>query len=156
MYAERAPDGAAATTRQVGQALGRHMGVDVLTFTGSTAVGRAFLEYAAQSNLKRVWPELGGKSPNIIFADANLDKAADTAAWSIFYNQGEMCTAGSRLLVQEHLPKGIRAYPETELKVCARRISLMLETYLRTGKRRNQPVSPEEAARTIQELFGPL
>jgi hypothetical protein len=61
-----------------------------------------------------------------------------------------------RLLVQEHLPKGIRAYPETELKVCARRISLMLETYLRTGKRRNQPVSPEEAARTIQELFGPL
>lgn len=85
----------------VGQALGRHMDVDVLTFTGSTAVGRAFLEYAAQSNLKRVWPELGGKSPNIVFADADLDKAGNTAAWSIFYNQGEMCTAGSRLLVQD-------------------------------------------------------
>ena len=61
-----------------------------------------------------------------------------------------------RWLVQEHLPKGIKAYPEAELKVCARRISLMLETYLRTGRRRNQPVSPEEAAKTIQDLFGPL
>lgn len=82
-----------------GQALGRHMDVDVLTFTGSTTVGRMFLEYAAQSNAKRVWPEMGGKSANIIFADADLDKAATTSAWSIFYNQGEMCTAGARLIV---------------------------------------------------------
>lgn len=84
-----------------GQALGRHPDVDVLTFTGSTAVGRMFMEYSAASNLKRVWLELGGKGANVIFPDANLDKAASTAAWSIFYNAGQMCSAGSRLLVHE-------------------------------------------------------
>jgi gamma-glutamyl-gamma-aminobutyraldehyde dehydrogenase len=83
-----------------GQALGRHPDVDILTFTGSTAVGRHFLRYAADSNLKRVYLELGGKSPNIILPDApDLDAAADTAAWAIFFNSGEMCTAGSRLIV---------------------------------------------------------
>ncbi|KAA1380590.1 aldehyde dehydrogenase family protein [Aeromicrobium fastidiosum] len=84
----------------VGRALGLHRDVDVLTFTGSTAVGRHFLRYSADSNLKRVQLELGGKSPNIIFPDApDLDAAADTAAWAIFFNSGEMCTAGSRLVV---------------------------------------------------------
>ncbi|WP_394436762.1 aldehyde dehydrogenase [Streptomyces sp. SGAir0957] len=83
-----------------GRALGLHSDVDVLAFTGSTAVGRHFLRYAADSNLKRVWLELGGKSPNIILPDApDLEKAAATAAWGIFFNQGEMCTAPSRLLV---------------------------------------------------------
>ncbi|MET7333623.1 aldehyde dehydrogenase [Nonomuraea sp. NPDC005650] len=83
-----------------GRALGLHPGVDVLAFTGSTAVGRHFLRYSADSNLKRVWLELGGKSPNIILPDApDLDRAAATAAWGIFFNQGEMCTAPSRLLV---------------------------------------------------------
>ena len=83
-----------------GRALGLHPGVDVVTFTGSTAVGREFLRYSADSNLKRVWLELGGKSPNIVFADApDLDAAADMAAWGIFFNSGEMCTAASRLLV---------------------------------------------------------
>ncbi|MEW2573118.1 aldehyde dehydrogenase [Streptomyces sp. NPDC047070] len=83
-----------------GRALGLHPGVDVLAFTGSTAVGRHFLHYAADSNLKRVWLELGGKSPNIVLPDApDLAKAAATAAWGIFFNQGEMCTAPSRLLV---------------------------------------------------------
>jgi gamma-glutamyl-gamma-aminobutyraldehyde dehydrogenase len=72
----------------------------VLTFTGSTEVGRHFLRYSADSNLKRVYLELGGKSPNIILADApDLDAAADSAAWAIFFNSGEMCTAGSRLVV---------------------------------------------------------
>ena len=85
----------------VGKALGEHPDVDVLTFTGSTAVGRKFMEYSAQSNLKRVWLELGGKGANVIFPDSDLDKAAQTAAWSIFYNAGQMCTAGSRLLVHE-------------------------------------------------------
>jgi gamma-glutamyl-gamma-aminobutyraldehyde dehydrogenase len=66
-------------------------------------VGGKFMEYAAQSNLKRVWPELGGKSANVIFPDADLDKAADTAAWSVFYNAGQICTAGSRLLVHESI-----------------------------------------------------
>ncbi|MFG2727237.1 aldehyde dehydrogenase [Streptomyces canus] len=83
-----------------GRALGLHPGVDVLAFTGSTAVGRHFLRYSADSNLKRVWLELGGKSPNIILPDApDLEQAAATAAWGIFFNQGEMCTAPSRLLV---------------------------------------------------------
>nr|WP_232328365.1 aldehyde dehydrogenase [Kibdelosporangium sp. MJ126-NF4]CEL20750.1 Aldehyde dehydrogenase [Kibdelosporangium sp. MJ126-NF4]CTQ89663.1 Aldehyde dehydrogenase (EC 1.2.1.3) [Kibdelosporangium sp. MJ126-NF4] len=88
-------DGATA-----GRAVGLHPDVDVLAFTGSTAVGREFLRYSADSNLKRVWLELGGKSPNIILPDApDLDRAAATAAWGIFFNQGEMCTAPSRLLV---------------------------------------------------------
>ncbi|MFI0976634.1 aldehyde dehydrogenase [Streptomyces sp. NPDC021093] len=83
-----------------GRALGLHPGVDVLAFTGSTAVGRHFLRYAADSNLKRVWLELGGKSPHIVLPDApDLEQAAATAAWGIFFNQGEMCTAPSRLLV---------------------------------------------------------
>ncbi|MEU6115219.1 aldehyde dehydrogenase [Streptomyces sp. NPDC047117] len=83
-----------------GRALGLHPDVDVLAFTGSTAVGRHYLRYAADSNLKRVWLELGGKSPNIVLPDApDLAAAAATAAWGIFFNQGEMCTAPSRLLV---------------------------------------------------------
>lgn len=84
-----------------GQALGRHMDVDCLAFTGSTAVGKMFLQYSGQSNMKQVWLETGGKSPNLIFADcANLDAAADMAAFGIFFNQGEVCSANSRLLVQ--------------------------------------------------------
>jgi gamma-glutamyl-gamma-aminobutyraldehyde dehydrogenase len=84
----------------VGRALGEHAGVDVLTFTGSTAVGRHFPRYAADSNLKRVHVELGGKSPHIILPDADLTAAADAAAWAIF-NSGQMCTAGSRLVVHQ-------------------------------------------------------
>ncbi|MCU1492275.1 MAG: puuC [Acidimicrobiaceae bacterium] len=84
-----------------GRALGAHPDVDVLTFTGSTTVGRLFQCYAAESNLKRTWLELGGKSANVVFPDADLEAAAETAAWSAFYNQGEMCSAGSRLLVHE-------------------------------------------------------
>lgn len=87
-----------------GRALGEHPSVDVLAFTGSTEVGRHFLRYAAGSNLKRVWLELGGKSPNIILPDApDLDAAADTAAWGVFFNAGEMCTAPSRLLVHRSI-----------------------------------------------------
>ncbi|MFJ3617483.1 aldehyde dehydrogenase [Streptomyces iakyrus] len=96
-----------------GRALGLHPDVDVLAFTGSTAVGRHFLRYAADSNLKRVWLELGGKSPNIVLPDApDLEKAAATAAWGIFFNQGEMCTAPSRLLVHSSI-----AEPVTEAVV---------------------------------------
>jgi gamma-glutamyl-gamma-aminobutyraldehyde dehydrogenase/4-guanidinobutyraldehyde dehydrogenase/NAD-dependent aldehyde dehydrogenase len=84
--------------------LGRHPDVDAVTFTGSTEVGKYFLKYAAESNMKRVSLECGGKSPNIVFADApNLDQAATSAAWGIFYNQGEVCNAGSRLLVQRSI-----------------------------------------------------
>ncbi|TIQ09035.1 MAG: aldehyde dehydrogenase family protein, partial [Mesorhizobium sp.] len=84
-----------------GQALGLSMEVDVLAFTGSGGVGRRLLDYAARSNLKRVYLELGGKSPNIVFADApDLAAAARVAVYGIFRNSGQVCIAGSRLLVQ--------------------------------------------------------
>ena len=83
-----------------GEPLALHMDVDGLVFTGSTAVGKRLLQCAGLSNMKRAYMECGGKSPNIVFADAHdLDKAAEAAASAIFYNQGEVCTAGSRLLV---------------------------------------------------------
>ncbi|MEU5594928.1 aldehyde dehydrogenase [Streptomyces sp. NPDC020298] len=91
-----------------GRAIGLHPDIDVLAFTGSTAVGRHFLRYSADSNLKRVWLELGGKSPNIILPDApDLDRAAATAAWGVFFNQGEMCTAPSRLLVHSSIAERV-------------------------------------------------
>jgi gamma-glutamyl-gamma-aminobutyraldehyde dehydrogenase len=84
-----------------GQALALSMDVDVLVFTGSGNVGRRLLEYSAKSNLKRVYLELGGKSPNIVFADApNLEQAAKVSAMGIFRNAGQVCVAGSRLLVE--------------------------------------------------------
>jgi acyl-CoA reductase-like NAD-dependent aldehyde dehydrogenase len=87
-----------------GKALAQHMDVDCIAFTGSTATGKLIMQYAAQSNLKRVGLECGGKSPNIVMADvADLERAATAAAYAIFFNQGEMCSAGSRLLVHESL-----------------------------------------------------
>ncbi|QQS12943.1 MAG: aldehyde dehydrogenase [Rhodospirillales bacterium] len=87
-----------------GQALGRHMDVDVLAFTGSTEVAKYFLKYSGESNMKQVWLEAGGKSPNIVLADApNLDVAARRAAFGIWFNQGEVCTAGSRLIVEDKI-----------------------------------------------------
>ncbi len=87
--------------RVVGEAMGLSMDVDVLVFTGSGATGRRLMEYAARSNMKRVYLELGGKSPNIVFADApNLDEAAKVVAGGIFRNSGQVCVAGSRLLVE--------------------------------------------------------
>jgi aldehyde dehydrogenase (NAD+) len=84
-----------------GQALARHMDVDKVGFTGSTEVGHLIMKYAAESNLKRVTLELGGKSPNIVFADADLDAAVEGAHFGLFFNQGQCCTAGSRLFVEE-------------------------------------------------------
>lgn len=87
-----------------GRALGLHMDVDCLAFTGSTAIGKMFMQYSGQSNLKPVWPETGGKSPNLIFADCDdLDAAADMAAFGIFFNQGEVCSANSRLYVERSI-----------------------------------------------------
>ena len=92
------------TGAAAGAALASHMDVDMITFTGSGPVGRQLLRYSADSNLKRVSLELGGKSPHIVFADwPDLDRAAEAAAWGIFYNQGQVCTAGSRLLVQRSI-----------------------------------------------------
>lgn len=82
-----------------GEALAAHPGVDKVAFTGSTEVGQQIVRVAA-GDLRRVSLELGGKSPGIIFADANLDEAIEAASHAIFYNQGETCVAGSRLYVQ--------------------------------------------------------
>jgi acyl-CoA reductase-like NAD-dependent aldehyde dehydrogenase len=91
-----------------GKALALHMDVDCVAFTGSTATGRAIMQYAGQSNLKRVSLECGGKSPNIVLADyPDLDKAATAAAYAIYFNQGEMCSAGSRLLLQEGIKEAV-------------------------------------------------
>lgn len=87
--------------RVTGEALALSHDVDVLVFTGSGATGRRLLQYSAQSNLKRCYLELGGKSPNVVFADApDLAAAAKAAATAIFRNAGQVCVAGSRLLVQ--------------------------------------------------------
>ena len=87
-----------------GRALALHMDVDCVAFTGSTRTGKLMLEYSGQSNMKRVWLECGGKSPNIVLADCpDVDRAATAAAYAIFFNQGEMCSAGSRLVVHESL-----------------------------------------------------
>ncbi|MFC9552802.1 aldehyde dehydrogenase [Rhodococcus sp. NPDC056960] len=97
------PDGVLAVVpgpgATAGAALGLHPDVDVVAFTGSTATGKRFLRYAADSNLKQVWLECGGKSPNLMFADADLDEAVEKAVFGAFYNQGAVCSANSRLLV---------------------------------------------------------
>ncbi|MDD2924548.1 aldehyde dehydrogenase [Rhodoferax sp.] len=86
---------------EAGSPLALHMDVDCIAFTGSTRVGKQIHVMAGQSNLKRAWTELGGKSPNIVFADCpDLDKAVEAAVGSIFFNQGESCNAPSRLYVE--------------------------------------------------------
>ena len=87
-----------------GEPLALHMDVDGLVFTGSTGVGKHLLQCAGQSNMKRAYMECGGKSPNVVFADApDLQAAAEAAAIGIFFNQGEVCTAASRLLVERSI-----------------------------------------------------
>lgn len=88
----------------VGQALGRHLDVDCLAFTGSTEVGKQLMKYSAESNMKPVWLECGGKSPNLVFADTDdLDMAAEMACYGIFGSQGQICSANSRLFVERSI-----------------------------------------------------
>jgi gamma-glutamyl-gamma-aminobutyraldehyde dehydrogenase/4-guanidinobutyraldehyde dehydrogenase/NAD-dependent aldehyde dehydrogenase len=93
------------------------MDVDCIAFTGSTGVGKKIHMMAGQSNLKRAWTELGGKSPNIVFADCpDLDRAVEAAVGSIFFNQGESCNAPSRLFVEasikeKFLEKALKLVP---------------------------------------------
>jgi aldehyde dehydrogenase (NAD+) len=105
--------------RVVGDALVNHPDVDKVTFTGSPGVGRGIMKGAA-SNFKRVSLELGGKSANVIFDDANLDAASRAAAAGIFFNAGQVCSAGSRVLVQEG------AYDEVVERLAARAKSLRM------------------------------
>ncbi len=101
------PDGVLQVLPGPGGSLGRHLAlhedIDGLTFTGSTAVGKQLMQFSGESNLKRTFLELGGKSPNIVFADSNLEKAATFAAIAAFYNSGQTCTAGTRLIVEESI-----------------------------------------------------
>ena len=96
-----------------GAALAAHPDVDKVAFTGSTEVGRLIVQAAGRSNLKKVTLELGGKSPNIVFADADLSAAIAGAASAIFFNHGQCCCAGSRLYVQQSdlRPGRRRAWP---------------------------------------------
>ena len=88
----------------VGKAMGLSMEVDVLAFTGSGPTGRRLLEYSSQSNMKRCYLELGGKSPNIIFSDApSLEQAAKVSAMAIFRNSGQVCVAASRLIIEDSI-----------------------------------------------------
>jgi len=89
-----------------GKAIGMHPDIDVVSFTGSTEVGRYFLRYSAESNMKRIHLECGGKSPNIILADSDLEEAA-RAACRVFYNQGEVCCAPTRLLVDKKIQQQV-------------------------------------------------
>jgi acyl-CoA reductase-like NAD-dependent aldehyde dehydrogenase len=86
-----------------GHAMAMHMDIDKISFTGSVRTGRALLKASAESNLKRISLELGGKNPNIIFHDCDFDEAVESAFWGIYANKGEVCSAGSRLLVHERV-----------------------------------------------------
>jgi len=86
-----------------GAAIARHMEIDKVAFTGSTEVGHLIMRAAAETNLKRVTLELGGKSPNIVFADADMEKAVEGSHFALFFNQGQCCCAGSRLFVEEKI-----------------------------------------------------
>ncbi|KAM0756329.1 aldehyde dehydrogenase [Meredithblackwellia eburnea MCA 4105] len=105
---------------ETGSAIASHPGIDKVAFTGSTATGRAIAVAAAQSNLKKVTLELGGKSANIIFPSADLDQAVNWAALGVFENAGQSCSAGSRVLVHESI------YEEfcKKIKIAAEKIKL--------------------------------
>ena len=100
-----------------GAALSAHMDVDKIAFTGSTVVGRQIMKAAAGSNLKKVTLELGGKSPNIVFDDADIENAISWVNFGIFYNHGQCCSAGSRVYVQEGVyDKFVEAFRERAQK----------------------------------------
>jgi len=86
-----------------GAAIAEHMDIDKVAFTGSTEVGKLILQAAGRSNLKRVTLELGGKSPNIIFADSDMDAAVEGSFFGLFFNQGQCCCAGSRVFVESKI-----------------------------------------------------
>lgn len=105
------------TGPDVGEPLGRHPDVDMITFTGSTATGRLFLKYSAESNLKKVVLELGGKNPCVVLDDAeNLQKVAQHVCSAAFWNMGENCSAASRLIVQSGVKQALMDNILNELK----------------------------------------
>ncbi|MGE6108535.1 aldehyde dehydrogenase [Aeromonas sobria] len=142
----------------VGEALAMHMDVDCITFTGSTRVGKHLVQCSGKSNLKRAFMECGGKSPNIILADApDLDAAAKSAAAAIFYNQGEVCTAASRLLVQnsiksdfiERLLVHAREWVAADPQDPATRIGAMVDGIQMEQVLRHIEIGKQEGARLL-------
>lgn len=104
--------------KNAGAAIASHMNIDKVAFTGSTITGRNILKAAASSNLKKVTLELGGKSPNIIFPDADIKKAVEWSIWGINMNFGQTCHAGTRIYVHEDVyDEFIQAYAERFKKV---------------------------------------
>ena len=125
-----------------GAALAEHTDVDKIAFTGSTEVGRLIVK-ASVGNLKRVSLELGGKSPNIVFADADLSRAASGAYLGIFLNQGEVCSAGSRLFVQS------KVYDDMVSRVAATADELVLGPGIDPMTQMGPPVSEEQMKRVL-------
>jgi aldehyde dehydrogenase (NAD+) len=123
----------------VGAAMAEHPGIDKISFTGETATGKAILR-AAAGTVKRVSMELGGKSPNVVFADADLEAAARGAINAIFYGKGELCSAGSRLLVEES------AHDELMAKVVERAKKLVPADPLNPKTRLGSLVSESQRA----------
>lgn len=99
-----------------GQLLARHEKINKISFTGSTATGRSIMNYSADSNLKSVVLELGGKSPFLIFSDANIEMAVRAIFFSVFFNQGQTCTAGTRLIVDEKIKESVVKQLENKIK----------------------------------------
>jgi len=128
-----------------GAALVRHPDVDKVSFTGSTEVGRKIVAASAQG-LKRVSLELGGKSANVVFADADLDRAADGAAWGVFYNAGEDCTAAARLLVEASV------FDELVARVVDRARSIRVGRALDPGTQVGPLISAEHRQRVERYL----
>ncbi len=126
-----------------GAALASHMDVDKVAFTGSTEVGRAIMKASAESNLKRVSLELGGKSPNIIFADADVEKAAKFAYAALFFNMGQCCCAGSRLLVED------RVYDQVMEIITSRAKKQVLGDPFDEGTTQGPQVSQEQMERIL-------
>jgi len=126
-----------------GAALASHMDVDKLAFTGETTTGQIVMTAAAQSNLKRVSLELGGKSPNIVFADADLDAAVEGAYFGLFFNQGQCCVAGSRLFVEE------KVYDEFVQKMLAKAKSRKVGDPFEAGVDQGPQVSQEQFDRVM-------
>ena len=122
-----------------GAALSGHMDVDKIAFTGETGTGKIVMTAAANSNLKRVSLELGGKSPNIVFADADLDAAVEGAYFGLFFNQGQCCCAGSRVFVEEKI------YDEFVARIVAKA----------KGRKVGDPFDPttEQGPQVSQEQF---
>jgi len=129
-----------------GAALTGHMDVDKVAFTGEHTTGRLVMEAAARSNLKRVSLELGGKSPNIIFADADLDAAIEGAHFGLFFNQGQCCCAGSRLFVEE------RVHDEVVARLVERSKSSRVGDPFHPGTTQGPQVSREQQERVLRYI----